>query len=101
MFKLSLYYPTSRDQRWGCYKQYTLNTPGSDLTQKGSHLARPISGSDTTRKPGQTDPESEPERNFWLRFCVSFTQIPDQSDPEMGLAKKMGPFPGQIWPGSF
>ena len=25
---------------------YTLKTPGSDLTRKGSHLARPISGLD-------------------------------------------------------
>ena len=50
-----------------------------------------------TRKPGQTDPESEAEKHFWFRFRVSLTQIPDQSDPEMGLA----PFPRQISPGVF
>ena len=43
---------------------YTLETPGSDLTRKGSLDARPIFGSDPTRKPGQTDPESESERHF-------------------------------------
>ena len=47
----------------------------------------PFLGSDPTRKPGQTDPESESERHFRLRFRVSLTQIPDQSDPEMGLAR--------------
>ena len=61
---------------------YTLKTPGLDLTRKGSLDARPIFGSDLTRKPGQTDPESVSERSFLLRFRVSLTQIPDQSDPD-------------------
>ena len=47
---------------------YTLKTPGSDLTRKGSHLAIPISGSDPTRKPGQTDPESESSE---IHFCTA------------------------------
>ena len=77
---------------------YTLKTPGSDLTRKGSLDARPISGSDPTRKPGQTDPESESERNL-------LTQISCQFDPDSGSvwprneSGQMGPFPGQIWPG--
>ena len=79
---------------------HTLNTPGSDLTQKGSLDARPIFGPDPTRKPGQTDPESESERHFWLRFRVSLTQIPDQSDPEMSLAK-WDPFRVKSDPGVF
>ena len=63
------------------FDRATLKAPVSDLTRKGSIDARPIFGSDPTRKPGQTDPESESERHFWLRFRVSLTQIPDQSWP--------------------
>ena len=55
-------------------RMYTLKTPGSDLIWKGSHLAKPIFGSDPTRKRGQTDPESESEIYFLLRFRVSLTQ---------------------------
>ena len=75
-------------------------TPGSDLTRKWSTDARPIFGSDPTRKPGQTDLESESERHLWLRFRVSLTQVPDQSDPEMGLAK-WDPFRVKSDPGVF
>ena len=79
---------------------HTLKTPGSDFTRKGPLDARPIFGSDPTRKPCQTDPESESERHFWLRFRVSSTQIQDQSDPEMGLAK-CDPFRVESDPGVF
>ena len=46
------------------WANYTLKIPGSNCTRKGSLDARPTLGSDPTRKPGQTDPESESERHF-------------------------------------
>ena len=56
---------------------------------------------------GQTYPESRSDwpgirvrKTFWTQIPVIFTQIPDQSDPGMGLAP-CDPFPGQIWPGIF
>ena len=60
---------------------HTLKTPGSDLTRKGSHLARPISGSDWFRNLVQTDTTSEPKWPFWLGFRVSLTW-----------------FSGRVWP---
>ena len=43
---------------------YTLKTPGSDLTRKESLDAIPVLASDPTRRPGQTDLESESEIHF-------------------------------------
>ena len=80
--------------------QCTPKTPGSDLTRKGPLDARPIFGSNPTSKPGQTDPKSESKNTF-------LTQISCQFDPDSGSVWPrngsgwMGPFPGQIWPGSF
>ena len=56
---------TSQGESWVSKSGHTLKNPGSDLTRKGSHLARPISGSNwheiwvknvfLTRIPGQSD----------------------------------------------
>ena len=77
------------------YIGYTLKTPGLDLTRKSVRGGQTHFGVRPTRNPGQTDPESESERHFGLRFRVILTRIPDQSDPGMGLAP-WDPFPGQI-----
>ena len=47
---------------------YTLKTPGSDLTRKRVRGGQTHFGVRPTRNPGQTDPESESERHFGLRF---------------------------------
>ena len=49
---------------WIC----TLKTPGSDLTRKRVRGGQTHFGVRPTRNPGQTDPESESERHFGLRF---------------------------------
>ena len=47
---------------------HTLKTPGSDLTRKRVRGGQTHFGVRPTRNPGQTDPESESERHFGLRF---------------------------------
>ena len=52
------------------------------------------------RNLGQTDTKSESKVSFWLGFRVSLTWFSGRVWPRNGSGQ-MGPFPGQIWPGSF
>ena len=67
---------------------YTLKTPGSDLTRKGSHGARPISGSDwsgiwvkLTRNLSKKCLSDSDSGSVWPGVLVG-------SDPKMGLASR-------------
>ena len=107
MYLSDLYKPCLIRQTAIHIAQYTLKTPGSDLTRKRVRGGQTHFGVRPTRNPGQTDPESESDwpgirvrKTFWTQIPVTFTRLPDQSDLGMGLAP-WDPFPGQIWPGSF
>ena len=61
--------------------------------RKRGHKGRTHFWVKPTRNPGQTEPESDSERHFKLRFRVSLTWILGRFDPKMGLAP-WDPFSG-------